>query len=417
MPKAFTPPTYRRHKPTGQAVVTVRLTDGTRKDLYLGPYGSAVSHAEYSRVVAELAVSHGRLAPTSVAALDITVSELLLLFKRHAEEHYRHPDGTPTSELNNFAMSLRFVRELYGRIPALEFGPLALKAVRQKMIDVGWCRTQINGRVGRIKRVWKWAVENQIVPPATFQALVSVAGLQRGRSGAKEREPVKPVEEEVVDATTPYLGKHVRGLVELQRLTGCRPGEACSIRRSDIDMSTAVWLYRPLQHKLAYRGKRRVIAIGPKAQALLREFFTPNLNDFLFSPRRAVDEFHASRALARKTPRYPSHDTANKQKRSSRPRRTPAEKYQVLSYGRAIARGVERANAAGNAAADGEGEEFRPIPHWHPNQLRHSHGTAIRKRFGLEAAQVILGHAKANVTEVYAERDEALAVRVASEVG
>ncbi|QJX00050.1 hypothetical protein FTUN_7673 [Frigoriglobus tundricola] len=29
----------------------------------------------------------------------------------------------------------------------------------------------------------------------------------------------------------------------------------------------------------------------------------------------------------------------------------------------------------------------------------------MRKRFGLEAAQVTLGHAKASVTETYAQRD------------
>ncbi|MDC0935463.1 tyrosine-type recombinase/integrase [Pirellulales bacterium] len=54
---------------------------------------------------------------------------------------------------------------------------------------------------------------------------------------------------------------------------------------------------------------------------------------------------------------------------------------------------------------------------WSPNQLRHTAGTAICKRFGLEAAQVILGHSNANVTQVYAERDLDKAVAVAREVG
>jgi site-specific recombinase XerC len=55
--------------------------------------------------------------------------------------------------------------------------------------------------------------------------------------------------------------------------------------------------------------------------------------------------------------------------------------------------------------------------HWFPNQLRHTAGTEIRKQYGLEAAQTVLGHSKADVTEVYAERDYALAARVAKEVG
>ena len=45
------------------------------------------------------------------------------------------------------------------------------------------------------------------------------------------------------------------------------------------------------------------------------------------------------------------------------------------------------------------------IPHWHPHQLRHNRGTEIRKKYGIEAAQVALGHARADVTEVYAEKN------------
>ena len=61
----------------------------------------------------------------------------------------------------------------------------------------------------------------------------------------------------------------------------------------------------------------------------------------------------------------------------------------MTSYGQAVARAVGRANRA---------PRRRPVPtprlvlpHWHPNQLRHTHGTAVRGRFGLEAAQVALG--------------------------
>ena len=57
------------------------------------------------------------------------------------------------------------------------------------------------------------------------------------------------------------------------------------------------------------------------------------------------------------------------------------------------------------------------MPVWRPNRLRHSRATEIRRRYGLEAAQVALGHSRADVTQVYAERDLALAERVAREIG
>jgi site-specific recombinase XerC len=60
---------------------------------------------------------------------------------------------------------------------------------------------------------------------------------------------------------------------------------------------------------------------------------------------------------------------------------------------------------------------WRRAHRWHPNQLRHTYATGVRKLYGLEAAQVLLGHARADVTQVYAERDWGLALRVAAEAG
>ncbi len=54
---------------------------------------------------------------------------------------------------------------------------------------------------------------------------------------------------------------------------------------------------------------------------------------------------------------------------------------------------------------------------WHPHQLRHTAATEIRRTFGLEAAQVALGHAAADVTQIYAERDLELARKVAAKLG
>jgi integrase len=54
---------------------------------------------------------------------------------------------------------------------------------------------------------------------------------------------------------------------------------------------------------------------------------------------------------------------------------------------------------------------------WSPNRLRHSAATEVRRRFGLEAAQHVLGHASANTTEIYAERDAAAAQEIARKIG
>jgi site-specific recombinase XerC len=54
---------------------------------------------------------------------------------------------------------------------------------------------------------------------------------------------------------------------------------------------------------------------------------------------------------------------------------------------------------------------------WSPNQLRHAAATEIRHNYGLEAAQVVIGHAKADTTQVYAERDMALAAEIMRKIG
>ena len=64
-----------------------------------------------------------------------------------------------------------------------------------------------------------------------------------------------------------------------------------------------------------------------------------------------------------------------------------------------------------------EVRRWRRMHRWHPNQLRHTFATEVRKAHGLEAAQVLLGHARADVTQVYSERNLTLAVKVAGVMG
>jgi integrase len=427
-------PSYLPHKQSGRARAVWTDPTGTRRFRLLpGPLDSPESRAAFAALLLELDA-----APHHVPAADpggLTLAELLLAYLEHAERHYRTPDGKPTSEVYEVKIVVRALRELYADTPVAEFGPLCVKAARQKWVNEGRSRSECNRRVALIKRIFKWAVAEELAPPAVYQAVAAVAGLQKGRTAAHETKPVRPVDDAVVDATLPYLGRHVRGLVQFQRLTGCRPGEACAVRRCDLDIGGPIWLYRPPHHKTAHRGKVRVIAVGPRAQALLREFFTPHITDYLFSPRRAVAEWLAERSANRRTPRYPSHMARNAGKRSTPTRRRTAEKYDRGSYGLAIDRACDKAfplpaelAQLGDETRAGwwgrltlvqrsEVAAWRKAHRWHPNQLRHAFATQVRKQHGLEAAQVLLGHARADVTQVYAERNEQLAASVVARIG
>jgi integrase len=181
-------------------------------------------------------------------------------------------------------------------------------------------------------------------------------------------------------------------MVQVQRLTGMRPGEVCRLHPDHLDTSGPVWWYSPRHHKTAWRGKTRVIGIGPLGQAVLREFIDGCGDGWVFSPRRSMDEVRAARRA--KTGNAPG---AAKRK----PNRKPGERYTTGAYRVAVLRAARRAGVAP----------------WTPNQLRHAHATEVRKRMGLEAARAALGHASITTTEVYAERDKDIAGKVAREVG
>ena len=57
------------------------------------------------------------------------------------------------------------------------------------------------------------------------------------------------------------------------------------------------------------------------------------------------------------------------------------------------------------------------VSRWTPNRLRHNAATIIRKEYGIEAAQVMLGHSRADITQVCAERDRTKALKTAEEIG
>lgn len=386
-------PSYRLHRPSGQAVVTL-----SGQDHYLGPHGTKASKIEYDRVIAEW-LANGRLPaitpPSKTSSL--TVSEVILRYLVYAKSHYQR-DGHPTRELENIRDALRPLRRLYGRTLASQFGPRGLKTVRQAMIDARLARTTINFRVSKIRRTFRWAAENELIAPEIYQGLMTVAGLQRGRDGVRETEPVRTVPEAHVAAVLPHVSRPVRAMIELQSVTGMRPGEVTAMRSIDIERSGAVWIYRPRSHKTENHGLDRVILLGPQAQAILRRWLDAVPTAFLFSPAVAVATRNAKRREARKTPMTPSQA---KRKPKPNPKRPPRTRYDKNAYGQAIGRACKKAG----------------VPHWHPNQLRHNAATRIRQQFGIEAARILLGHKTAFTTEIYAEADRDQAMAVVARIG
>lgn len=383
-------PKYRKHRASGQAIVTL----GGR-DFYLGPHGTKSSKLEYDRLVAEW-LGRGRvIQPDECGA---TVAQVIVAYVKHAKRYYRK-SGKETREAGCIVDAMRFVRRLYGKKSADEFGPMALQVVREEMIKVGWSRKYINKQVGRIVRGFKWAASQEIIDARVAHGLATVTGLHRGRTEAPDHGRIEPVPENDYQQTLAHLPLTVADLVKVQRLMGGRPQDVCNLRPCDINRAGDIWLYRPHQHKTEHHGRERVIAIGPKAQKILAPYLLRGADEFCFSPADTTRKTREARRAVRKTPESCGNRPGTNRKQT--PKRQPGKQYKTDTYRRAIHRACDKAK----------------VKRWSPNRLRHSAATEIRSRFGLEASQVILGHASVAVTQVYAERDLALATRVARECG
>lgn len=413
MPTTKQVPAYRLHKASGQARV---ILNGTH--VYLGKFDSPQSREKYHRLLAKhLADEQSTTeAKNTDATSTLLVNDLILSYWKFAQDYYV-TNGKPTGELENIRYAIRPLRRLYGRTFASAFGPLALKSVRQHMIDAGaLSRGVINNRINCIRRIFKWAVAEELVSALVYNALQTVAGLRFGRSEARETKPIRPVPDLHVCLVLPFVAPPVAAMIKLQRLTGMRAGEIVIMRPSDIDTSGDVWIYEPTDHKNRWRGHTKTVALGPEAQRIIEPYLERSADSYLFSPVEAEAWRRENRppyqGRARKTPLYPSElrrrakakqDQHSRKRKSKRPKRN---QYDTSTYRRAIEYGIRKAAKAGIT-----------IPHWHPHQLKHNRATEVRKQFGIEAAQIAIGNADADVTKMYAERDLQRAEQIALQMG
>lgn len=346
----------------------------------------------------------------------------MLDYQQFADSYHRK-NGSPTSEAGNIRLAIRSLPELFGHMMARDFSPLHLKTVRESLIRGDLCRNEINRRVRLMVRAFKWAVSEGLVPPSVHHGLKSVDGLKKGRCAARESRPVRSVADAYVDAVRPFVSRQTWAMIELQRLTGMRPGEVCIMRTCDITMGGPIWEYRPASHKTEHHDKERVIYIGPCAQSILGCWLKTDLAAYLFSPREAVDERRAELRIARRTKVQPSQQ----HRRKPSPKQRPGERYNTRSYGHAIANACDRAfphpsltgilESQLTEAQRSELRAWRKDHRWHPNQLRHNAATRIRREHGLDAARAILGHTTPVITEIYATLDAGKAAEVMSRIG
>jgi integrase len=239
--------------------------------------------------------------------------------------------------------------------PAKDFTPAKLVGLRQTWVDAGLSVATISKKHNYILVAFRWAAQMDLVPATVWTSLSTVTKLKPGRSACKQPRKVHPVERSTIDTIMPFLSAQVAALVEFQWLTGCRSAEALTATMAEIQGN----IYSPSKHKNAFRGKRRMIYLGPKSRELVTRWATDDPHKPLFVQMTSCE------------------------------------------YGKRIKRACKRAG----------------VTHFCPHMIRHAHGTLVREQYGLDAAQAALGHSSARTTEIYAEVSKGLAKKVADDIG
>lgn len=386
--RKFPPYPARPHPGSGQARIKL---DG--RHVYLGVFGTDASWAEYQRRLSEWRAAGASspdfpTLPQSFAPAR-TVADLVAAYLEHLErEAARKQDDR---ELKNHRFALAPLIRLLGHTPISDLRPKALRAALAAAAAGTWltaeerARRQAGGRkctwsrpharraLGRWKAAVKWAESEELVPGGTLQQVAAARALDEGQ--AEERPDVPPAPEESIKKALPKLHRILRALVECLLLTGARPGELCKLTPGDLNRSgevelakgyrvklgKGVWAYQPLKWKGAWRGHRRVILFGPRAQAVLAPLLEGRPDGCpVFCPREA-----SNRPLTGGKP--------------------PKERYDRHALRQALERACRRAGV----------EPFTSY------QLRHNAATRLAEEFGPEVARIVLGHRDLRVTQIY----------------
>ena len=189
-------PSYRLHKHSGQAVVTINA-----RDIYLGEYGSPESKAKYDEKIAEYLV-HGRTIPTDDDDDDLTINQIIVEYMKWAQSYYVKA-GVATSELANIKIALNHLQQIsnYGEMEANGFKPAHLEVIRAEIMkaklhrnpSLGLSRSEINRRIKHIVRFFRWAVSKDLVDSTvvwSLEAWQKTFGLKKGRTNVRETEKV-----------------------------------------------------------------------------------------------------------------------------------------------------------------------------------------------------------------------------------
>lgn len=391
-------PAYKLHKASGRAYCQV-----DRKQHYFGTFGTRESRADYRAFVERWERVKGKLQAEVDDGEPGTILEAVQVY---LDEALGEISATERADIER---NLTTLTDRYGDCYVDDFKPLQLRDLRDHWCAAGHVRKTINKAMGRIRQFFQWCVREEFAQPDTHSRLLAEPNLKRGKK-APDNPPVEAVPESDYLATLPQLSSRLRAMAQIQFLCGSRPAEVCAIRgreihqagsvrigRSSIQVPAGVWLWMP-PHKTQRLEKLVVYTMGPQAQAIVAPWLRDNPDEHLFQPReQRVEQYAALRT---------DESPAAVQRREKRKQRRPGTRYArsawtTDSYDKSIAAAAKRAK----------------VPHWSPNQLRHSFVSRTTALSNLLTASAAVSHSSPDVTLMYLDRQIQEVAKLAAKHG
>ena len=206
-------------------------------------------------------------------------------YMENRRDYYTGPDGVQTKSVLMIEVIMKRLVGEFGDLPIKKFSPQTMKQFQRHCIEDDLARSTINAYRQQVLAFLEWCASEQVIPVEIYQAVRTVKALRKNRGGAREAKPVGPVAPADVFRLHRFIRPVFYKLARLHMHTGARPGELINLRPMDIDQRGDVWIVKPEAHKTAYLGKERLIAFGPRCQAILRELMEdlPAFS-YIFSP-------------------------------------------------------------------------------------------------------------------------------------
>jgi integrase len=315
---------------------------------------------QYTQACAKISLgSFGREKPSE----GIAILDLCERYIQFASKYYVK-DGEQTTEAKNTEYACNAVSVIYGPEKAIDFGPFKLKTVIRSLVARGLRTGTINTMVGRIRRLFKWAAGEELLPASVWLNLRSVDGVKRGR-GIPESRKVEPVPMDLFEATLPLLPRKVGLMARVHWLIGCRSNEIAALRGVELskDKDPDLWVFTPTRSK-----NYASYLVGPKAQEILVSLLEERGHEcYLFGTGKG-----------------------------RKPRSSASYRKTVLHVCK-----------------------VHGLPRWTPSQIRHAAAQEARDSHprGIEATQAKLGHQQVTTSQIYAHSKMELARDVARRLG